>query len=83
LILFLRLLGTLAPMTESLTTEAQRRHAERQLFSARRALAHLVQMYDSGQWRLYYKKEEAFAEAVRGARQAVDQWNNIFNKADG
>ncbi len=70
-------------MTKSLTAEVQRHHAERQLFSARRALAHLVEMYNKGQWRLHYKKEDAFAEAVREARQAVDQWTNIVNKADG
>jgi len=70
-------------MTKSLTAEVQRHHAERQLFSARRALGHLVEMYDNGQWRLHYKKEEAFAEAVREARQAVDQWTNIVGKADG
>jgi hypothetical protein len=55
------------------TAEVQHNNAERQLFSARRALAHLVEMYDKGQWRLSYKKEEAFAEAVREARQAVEQ----------
>ena len=64
-------------MTKSATAEVQRQHAERQLFTARRALAHLVEMYDSGQWRHYYKKEEAFAEAVREARQAVEQWTDI------
>jgi len=69
-------------MTKTLTVEAQRHHAERQLFGARRALAHLVEMYDSGQWRLYYKKEEAFAEAVREARHAVEHWTNIADKAD-
>jgi hypothetical protein len=65
-------------MTKTLTVEVQRSNAERQLFTARRALSHLVEMYDSGQWRTYYKKEEAFAEAVRGARQAVEQWGNVI-----
>ncbi len=51
-----------------------------QLFGARRALSHLVEMYEKGQWRLYYKKEEAFAEAVRDARQAVEHWTEIVNK---
>jgi len=67
-------------MTKMTTAEVQRHHAERQLFGARRALAHLVQMYDSGQWRLHYKKEEAFAEAVRDARQAVERWTGLFEK---
>ena len=67
-------------MTKSLTAEVQHHNAERQLFGARRALAHLVEMYDNGRWRLYYKKEEAFAEAVRGARQAVERWTSAVNK---
>lgn len=62
-------------MTKVLTAEMQHKHAERQLFAARRALSHLVQLYESGQWRHFYK-EEAFAEAVRQARQAVDTWND-------
>lgn len=69
-------------MTKALTVEAQRSNAEQQLFGARRALAHLVEMYDNGQWRHYYKKEEGFAEAVRNARQAVEQWRNIVNQID-
>jgi uncharacterized repeat protein (TIGR03809 family) len=68
-------------MTKVLTAEAQRANAEQQLFGARRALAHLVQMYDSGRWRSYYK-DDAFAEAVRQARQAVEQWTQIVDKCD-
>lgn len=67
-------------MTKTATAEVQRHNAERQLFGARRALAHLVEMYDKGQWRLHYKKEEAFAEAVRNARQAVEHWTSLVNK---
>jgi hypothetical protein len=69
-------------MTKSSTAEVQRHNAERQLFTARRGLAHLVEMYESGQWRLYYKKEEAFAEAVRNARQAVEQWTSVVDQID-
>lgn len=69
-------------MTKSLTAEMQRRHAEQQLFGARRALAHFVEMYDKGQWRHYYKKEEAFAEAVREAREAVEHWTNIITRLE-
>jgi hypothetical protein len=69
-------------MTKTLTAEVQRNNAERQLFGARRALAHLVEMYDKGQWRLYYKKEDAFADAVREARQAVDHWTGIISKCE-
>jgi uncharacterized repeat protein (TIGR03809 family) len=68
-------------MTKVLTAEMQQKHAERQLFSARQALGHLVQLYESGQWRNLYK-EEAFAEAVRQARQAVDTWTNAVAKAE-
>ena len=67
-------------MTKVLTAEFQQKHAERQLFTARRALSHLVQLYESGQWRHLYK-EEAFAEAVRQARQAVDAWTDATAKA--
>jgi len=68
-------------MTKVLTAEVQQRHAERQLFTARRALSHLVQLYESGQWRHLYK-EEAFAEAVRQARQAVDTWTDAMAEAE-
>jgi uncharacterized repeat protein (TIGR03809 family) len=68
-------------MTKLLTADIQRKNAERQLFGARRALNHLVQLYDSGQWRTLYK-EDAFAEAVREARQAVERWADIVAKAD-
>jgi hypothetical protein len=67
-------------MTKTLTTEVQRKNAERQLFSARRALEHLVQLYDSGQWKNLYK-EETFADAVRQARQLVDHWTGALAKA--
>jgi uncharacterized repeat protein (TIGR03809 family) len=69
-------------MTKVLTAEAQRNNAEQQLFGARRALAHLVEMYDNGRWRSYYK-EDAFAEAVRQARQAVEHWTLVVSKIDG
>jgi len=68
-------------MTKVLTAEVQQKHAERQLFTARRALSHLVQLYESGQWRHLYK-EEAFAEAVRQARQAVDTGTDAMAKAE-
>jgi hypothetical protein len=67
------------PMTKTLTTEVQRKNAERQLFSARRALGHLVELYDSGQWKNLYR-EDTFAEAVRQARLAVDHWTDVMAK---
>lgn len=68
-------------MTKTLTAEVQRKNAERQLFGARRALNHLVELYDSGQWKSLYK-EDAFAEAVREARRAVEHWTDIMSKAE-
>jgi hypothetical protein len=68
-------------MTKTLTADVQRKNAERQLFGARRALSHLVELYDSGQWRSLYK-EDTFAEAVRQAREAVDLWSNVVAKCD-
>ena len=68
-------------MTKTLTVDAMRSNAERQLFGSRRALAHLVEMYDSGQWRHHYK-EDAFAEAVRKARQAVEHWTDVVSRCD-
>ncbi len=69
-------------MTKTLTTAAQRKNAEQQLFSARRALAHLVQLYESGQWKSLYK-EDTFATAVRQARQLVDHWTDVLAKSEG
>jgi hypothetical protein len=68
-------------MTKTLTVEVQRKNAERQLFGARRALEHLVQLYDSGQWKNLYK-EDVFAEAVRQARQAVEHWTDVVAKSE-
>ena len=68
-------------MTKMLTADIQRKNAERQLFGARRTLSHLVELYDSGRWRLHYK-EDAFADAVRQARQAVDYWTAAVAKSD-
>jgi len=68
-------------MTKTLTADIQRKHAERQLFGARRALSHLVELYDSGQWRVLYR-EDTFAEAVRAARQAVDHWTDVMAKSE-
>jgi uncharacterized repeat protein (TIGR03809 family) len=68
-------------MTKTLTADIQRKNAERQLFGARRALTHLVELYDSGQWRNLYK-EDAFAEAVREARRAVEHWADVVAKSD-
>ena len=68
-------------MTKLLTADIQRKNAERQLFGARRALGHLVELYDSGRWRLHYK-EDAFADAVRQARQSVEHWTAVIAQSD-
>lgn len=67
-------------MTKTLTLDVQHKNAERQLFAARRALGHLVQLYESGQWKTLYK-EDAFAETVREARQAVEHWTDVLAKS--
>ena len=69
------------PVTKELTIEGQRKNAEQRLFGARRALSHLVELYDSGQWKTLYR-EDTFAEAVRQARQAVDHWTSVVGKGD-
>ena len=66
-------------MTKTLTADVQRINAERQLFGARRALGHLVELYESGQWKSLYK-EDAFAEAVRQARLAVERWTDVVSR---
>lgn len=66
-------------MTKTLTAEVQRKNAERQLFEARRALGHLVQLYENGQWKRLYK-EDTFTEAVRDARRMVDHWTSLMTK---
>jgi hypothetical protein len=68
-------------MTKTFTAEVQRKNAERQLFSARRALEHLVQLYDSGQWKNFYK-EDTFADAVRQARKLVDHWTSVVAQSE-
>lgn len=69
-------------MTKSLTATAQRKNAEQQLFTARRALEHLVKLYESGQWKNFYK-EDTFATAVRQARQLVDHWTDVIARSEG
>ncbi len=68
-------------MTKTLTAAIQRQNAERQLFAARRALGHLVELYESGRWRLHYR-EDAFTEAVRRAREAVDHWTRVVARSE-
>lgn len=69
-------------MTKTATADAQHNNAEQQLFGTRRALTHLVEMYDNGRWRSYYK-DAAFVETVRQARMAVDHWTQVVSKCEG
>jgi hypothetical protein len=66
-------------MSKTLAAEVQHNNAERQLFNARRALIHLVELYNSGQWKELYQ-EKTFADAVRQARLAVEHWSDVANK---
>jgi len=68
-------------MSETLKADVQRQHAEQQLFGARRALAQLLEIYEKGQWGLYYK-EDTFAHAVRAARLAVDHWTDVVSNCE-
>jgi hypothetical protein len=66
-------------MTTTLTAHMQRKRAERELFTARQTLSHLVDMYDSGKWRRFYR-EDVFARMVRQAREGVDHWTDVLSK---
>ena len=65
------------------TSTVEVKGAEHRLFAARQALGHLVEMYNDGRWRLYYKTDQSFAAAVREQREAVDHWTNVVCKKDG
>ncbi len=54
--------------------------AKSELFTARRSLIHLVELYNSGQWKRLYK-EAAFAEAVRQAILTVEHWTAEVSKS--
>jgi hypothetical protein len=77
LIQFLQLLCKRHAMTKTLVAPMHRKEAEGKLFGARQRLRHLVDMYDNGQWRRFYK-EDVFAEMVRQAREGVDHWADVL-----
>jgi hypothetical protein len=70
-------------MTKTITPDAQVKYGEHRLFAARQALGHLVEMYNDGRWRLYYRSDQSFAAAVREQREAVDHWTNVVKKDGG
>ncbi len=64
-------------MTKTISPLLKRKLAQRELFVARQALTHLVNIYNSGEWRLYYKTDLAFAAAIREKRKIFDHWNSV------
>lgn len=68
-------------MAKALTSYLQRKKAEQELFTARKTLTHLVELYQNGQWQKLYK-EDVFAGTVRKAREAVDHWQDVINRLD-
>ncbi len=73
---YLRIMNKL-PMNST-----ERMIAERELSRARHMLRDLVEIYDSGHWRRYYK-EEKFADEVRRAKHAVDYWVEACGRHTG
>jgi len=69
-------------MAKTLTVHVQRKRAEQELFTARRTLTHLVEIYDSGQWRRLYQ-EQVFIDTVRTARETVDHWTEVLGELRG
>jgi hypothetical protein len=68
-------------MTKTVAAAVQRTYVERLLFGARKALSHLVEMYENGHWRNHYSNAD-FAEAVRKAREAFDYWKDTLEKSE-
>jgi hypothetical protein len=54
-------------MTKTVSAGLRHRIAQRELFVAREALTHLLELYNNGKWRLYYKTDMAFARV--GSRE--------------
>lgn len=63
-------------MKKSHSADIERTIAKRELLRTREALIHLVQLYNSGRWRRYYK-ERTFINMVRRTRQAVDRLTDV------
>jgi len=69
-------------MPEIVIAPPQRTYVARQLFTARRVLAHLVDLYENGQCGVHYANGDVFAEAVRKARETFDYWTDTLRKID-
>jgi hypothetical protein len=74
-------LATLRAMAKTLTAYLNRKKAEQELFTARKTLTHLVQLYENGQWRRLYK-EDIFVGTVRKARETVEHWTGVLERSD-
>jgi hypothetical protein len=68
-------------MTDTLTAYLNRKKAEQELFTARKTLTHLVELYDTGQWRRLYK-EDVFVGTVRKARESVEHWSDVLERSE-
>jgi len=68
--------------TKTLTVESQTNTAKLELFAARRVLTHFVEMFDNGQWRLFYKEGRILLKRVRQARHVVEHGRTVVNKCD-
>jgi len=66
-------------MSKSAVASVERQIAEQELSRARQTLVHLVEMYNSGQWRQHYQ-ESAFVDVVRQARLAFDHWTEVCDR---
>ena len=61
---------------DQLNASIERTIAERELVRSRRTLEDLVEIYNSGHWRHYYKAS-AFTHEVRRAKEAVEYWTQV------
>ncbi len=63
-------------MASSGNTEQGRSVATRWRMLAERRLNHLVELYGSGRWKLYYKEPD-FLKAIQEARLALKTWEQL------
>jgi uncharacterized repeat protein (TIGR03809 family) len=63
-------------MADYARTEQGRSVVARWRILAERRLAHLVELYESGRWKVYYKEPD-FLKAVQEARTALKMWEQL------
>ena len=76
LTLFLPGFGHVLARMSQPAASIERTIAERELARSRRMLEDLVEIYNSGNWRHYYKAS-TFTHEVRRAREAVEYWTHV------